>query len=50
MNNELLEQIETLEKYLSEHIEGANLDVHPYEVADLLIRVKKVDEETYINF
>ncbi len=50
MDNETLEQIEALEKHLSEHIEGANLDVHPYEVADLLINVKKVDEQTYIDF
>lgn len=50
MDNETLKQIEALEKYLSEHIEGANLDVHPYEVADLLINVKKVDEQTYIDF
>ncbi|MCW8820578.1 MAG: magnesium transporter, partial [Sulfurovum sp.] len=50
MENETLEQIEALEKYLSEHIEGASLDVHPYEVADLLMNVKKVDEQTYIDF
>lgn len=50
MDNETLKQIEALEKYLSEHIERANLDVHPYEVADLLINVKKVDEQTYIDF
>lgn len=50
MDNETLEQIKALEKYLSEHIECANLDVHPYEVADLLINVKKVDEQAYIDF
>ncbi|MFC2057314.1 magnesium transporter [Campylobacterota bacterium] len=50
MDNETLEQIEVLEQYLSEYIEGANLDVHPYEIADLLLKVKKSDEQTYINF
>ncbi|WP_373031547.1 magnesium transporter [Sulfurovum sp.] len=50
MTNEILEQVQTLENYLSEHIEGANLDVHPYEVADLLMNVKKVDEETFTQF
>ncbi|WP_309500156.1 magnesium transporter [Sulfurovum sp.] len=49
MNNETLEQIENLERYINEHIEGANLDVHPYEVADLLINIKKIDEQTYID-
>lgn len=50
MDNETLEQIEVLEQYLSEYIEGANLDVHPYEIADLLLKVKKSDEQTYIDF
>lgn len=50
MDNETLEQIEVLEQYLNEYIEGANLDVHPYEIADLLLKVKKSDEQTYINF
>jgi len=50
MNNETLNQLASLEKYLSEHTEGANLDVHPYEVAELLLNVKKSDEQTYINF
>ncbi len=47
MNDATLEEIETLEKYLSEYTEGANLDVHPYEVADLLLKVKKSDEEIF---
>jgi magnesium transporter len=50
MSDEISEQVQTLEKYLSEHIEGANLDVHPYEVADLLMSIKKVDEETFTQF
>ncbi|HSR73516.1 MAG TPA: magnesium transporter [Sulfurovum sp.] len=50
MNDETLEQVDALEKYLSEYIEGANLDVHPYEVADLLLKLKKTDEETYLKF
>lgn len=49
MDNETIEQIEALEKYLSEHTEGANLDLHPYEVADLLLRVKKTDEDAYVK-
>lgn len=50
MTNEILEQVQTLENYLSEHNEGANLDVHPYEVAGLLMNIKKVDEETFTHF
>lgn len=50
MNDETIQQIEALETYLSEYIEGANLDVHPYEVADLLLKLKKTDEETFTRF
>jgi magnesium transporter len=50
MNDETLEQIEAFEKYFSQYREGVNLDVHPYEVADLLLKVKKTDEATYTNF
>ncbi len=50
MDNEILIQLEDLERYISKHIEGANLDVHPYEVADLLLNVKKTDEQSYIDF
>lgn len=50
MDNRILIQLEDLERYISEHIEGANLDVHPYEVAELLLNVKKDDEQIYIDF
>lgn len=50
MDSIMQEQLQTLEKYLSEHIKGASLDVHPYEIADLLMNVKKVDKETFTQF
>lgn len=50
MNEEIKSQIEELERHLSEHQDGIDLGVHPYEIADLLIDVKEADEESYINF
>ena len=50
MDLQLQEQIELFDKYLSEHIEGASLDVHPFEIADTLMQIKKIDEQTYLDF
>ncbi len=50
MENQLQEQISLFDKYLSEHIEGASLDVHPFEIADTLMQIKKVNEQTYLDF
>jgi magnesium transporter len=50
MNDEILKQIESFKKQLNEYIEGADLDVHPFEVADILMNIKKIDEQTYLDF
>ncbi len=50
MENQLQDHITLFDKYLSEHIEGASLDVHPFEIADTLMQIKKVDEQTYLDF
>jgi len=50
MDNKTLIQVEYLDRYLQEYIDGANLDVHPYEVADLLLSLKSSDETIYIDF
>ncbi len=50
MENEIQEQLQTLDTYLTDYVEGANLDVHPFEVADLLLTVKKIDEQVYVDY
>jgi magnesium transporter len=49
MDYQLQEQIELFDRYLSEHVEGANLDVHPFEIADSLIQIKKIDGQIYLD-
>jgi len=50
MDIKIEEQLQTLDTYLKDYVEGANLDVHPFEVADLLLDVKKVDEQIYVDY
>ncbi|MBD3789630.1 MAG: magnesium transporter [Campylobacterales bacterium] len=49
-NEEILENIQELEDHLAKHIEGVDLSVHPYEIADLLVEVKEESEEAYKEF
>lgn len=50
MENEIQEQLQALDTYLNDYVEGANLDVHPFEVADLLLSLKKVNEQIYVDY
>ena len=50
IDNEIKEQVQTLDTYLTNYVEGANLDVHPFEVADLLVNIKKMDEQIYVDY
>ncbi len=50
INEEILENIKELEDHLAKHIEGVDLGVHPYEIADLLVELKEESEEAYNEF
>lgn len=50
MNEEILEKLEALEQYLNNYNEGIDIGVHPFDIADLLIEIKEVDENVYTAF
>jgi len=50
MNEKTLQKLKELEQHLKNYLEGLDLGVHPYEIADLLTEIKDVDEETYLTF
>ncbi|HHD83251.1 MAG TPA: magnesium transporter [Campylobacteraceae bacterium] len=47
MQNNTEEILAKLEALLITYKEGADLDVHPFEIANLLLDLKKVDEKSY---
>lgn len=50
MTEETLNKLKELEQHLVEYNEGIDIGVHPYDIADLLVEVKDVDEEEYTRF
>ncbi len=47
MNEELLEKLKVLDQHLNDYNEGIDIGVHPFDIADLLIEIKEVDENLY---
>jgi len=47
MNEEMVQKLDTLEQHLNNYNEGIEIGVHPFDIADLLIEIKEVDEDTY---
>lgn len=50
MNTELIEKIQELEKHLEEYQNGIDLDMHVFEIADLLVAVYNVQKEVYEKY
>lgn len=50
MNEEILEKLEALEQQLNDYNEGLDIGVYPFDIADLLIEIKEVDEDVYTAF
>jgi magnesium transporter len=47
MNEEMVQKLDTLEQHINNYNEGIEIGVHPFDIADLLIEIKEVDEDTY---
>jgi len=47
MNEETVQKLDTLEQHINNYNEGIEIGVHPFDIADLLIEIKEVDEDTY---
>lgn len=50
MNEEILEKLDALEQQLNDYNEGLDIGVYPFDIADLLIEIKEVDEDAYTTF
>lgn len=50
MNEEMVQKLDTLEQHLNNYNEGIEIGVHPFDIADLLIEIKEVDEDTYTAY
>lgn len=49
MNEDILQKITLLEDQLKKYKEGINIGVHPFDIANLLIEIKSVDEHAYTD-
>lgn len=47
MNGEVLQKITALEDQLKKYNEGIEIGIHPFDIADLLVEIKPIDEYTY---
>jgi magnesium transporter len=47
MNEDFLQKLDTLEQHIHHYNEGIDIGVHPFDIADLLIEIREVDEDTY---
>ncbi len=47
MNEDFLQKLDTLEQHIHHYNEGIDIGVHPFDIADLLIEIREVDEEIY---
>lgn len=50
MNEEVLQKLNALEQHINNYNEGIDIGVHPYDIADLLIEIREVDNDTYTAF
>lgn len=50
MTKELLEKIREMEQHLDDYHSGVDLDIHPFEIAELLTTVYDTDQEIYMSF
>lgn len=49
MNEEVLQKILALEDQLKKYNEGIDIGVHPYDIANLLVEIKSIDEDAYTD-
>lgn len=49
MSEEMTIKMKQLEEYLGSYNEGIDLGIHPFDIADLLVEIKEIDEEAYTN-
>jgi magnesium transporter len=49
INKEVLEKIMVLEDQLKSYNEGIDIGVHPFDIAELLVEIKSLDEDTYTD-
>ncbi|EIF51273.1 magnesium transporter [Sulfurovum sp. AR] len=47
MNEEILQKLDTLEQHIHHYNEGIDIGVHPFDIADLLIEIREVDNDLY---
>ena len=50
MNEEVLQKLNALEQHINNYNEGLDIGVHPFDIADLLIEIREVDNDTYTAF
>ncbi|MBU1667653.1 magnesium transporter [bacterium] len=50
MNKELSYKITEIEQHLDEYNNGVDVDIHPFEIAELLVEVYDVDQTIYMRF
>ena len=50
MNEEVLQKLNALEQHINNYNEGLDIGVHPFDIADLLIEIREVDDDTYTAF
>lgn len=46
----MIQKIEEIEQHLLDYKEGIDVDIHAFDIADLLVEVNQVDKELYQNF
>ncbi len=49
MTEETLNKSKELEEHLSKYNEGIDIGVHPFDIADLLVEIKTLDEDAYTD-
>lgn len=47
MNEEVLQKLNALEQHINNYNEGIDIGVHPFDIADLLIEIREVDNDIY---
>jgi magnesium transporter len=49
MNKEVLQKIKALDQELNEYKKGIDIGMHPFDIADLLVEIKSLDEDAYTD-
>lgn len=47
MNEEIVQKLDTLDQHIHHYNEGIEIGVHPFDIADLLIEIREVDNDIY---